>query len=370
MGFSLLLLLGIGLHWSLKNRGPAAAASSLTATPLAASSRQSLSKSEKPHREGTSGPRTLRGKYCENAHGTTCSTQWPSRDPTGRVLADAAGEVLALRQLRDLIRIHPTWSTAQIEERLAEKLYTPARKKLIQNAFDWVIKHLSEEISSRPATLLSDGEKRQLMERLARIQLEMPPPASVYADAPDLLTKNTVYYERTSSGELRLRVGGAYLINATSWYNLIFTFGHEISHSIDPCEARQAGIVPTIYQNLTQCFVSMGWVDSRHAACEKGEQVSEVFADWVATELAAKALEESGRSYSASEKTQSAINFARDLCAQTSSPDYLKSFTHQLPQVRIGSIIGQSPSVRKVLGCARPVVRGYCNWNGDKERTP
>src|SRR5690606_30559841 len=149
---------------------------------------------------------SLKGRYCENPHGTTCSMSWPSTDPTGRVLSDAAGEVLALRQLRDLIHDHPDWTTSQIEEELARKLYTPARRKRLQKAFDWVIFHLSEYVSERPGSIFDEEEKKSLLERLKRIQLEIPPPAGVYADAPDLLTKNAVYYERTPQGVLRLRV--------------------------------------------------------------------------------------------------------------------------------------------------------------------
>ena len=313
--------------------------------------------------------------YCENPHGATCSTQWPSVDPTGKVQSDVTGEVLALRKLRDIIRKNPTWQSEQIDEELAQILYTPKRTALIRSAFDWVIKNMSDFILERPAEVLSQNEKTQILDRILKIKLEIPPPASVYQNAPDLLTKNTVYYERTSQGEMKLRIGGAYLLNATSWYNLVFTFAHEIAHSIDPCEMKFANLVPAIYEPLTKCFVKMAWVHPDFAHCKKGEQVSEVFSDWMATQMATRALIERGQEYSPKEKVQSAVNFARDLCEQSTSPDTLNTLFHQAPQVRVGSIIGQSPYVRGAIGCSRKVVRSYCEMNlelhkGQNEEAP
>lgn len=303
---------------------------------------------------------SLREKYCENPHGATCSSRWPSVDPTGRVLPDVTGEVLALRQLRRIIRSHPDWSTTQVDEDLAKKLYTPERIEVLEKVFESVLKEIFTFLQDLPPSVLSFQEKEALIEQVKRIRLETPPPAKVYFDAPDLFTKNTVYYERTSRGELRLRIGGAYLLSASSLYNLMFTLAHEVAHSIDPCEASYAKISPKIYQPLMGCFVRMGWVKREDVHCRKGEQVSEVFADWLATEITVRVLEKRALNYTSTQKVKSVINFSRDLCEQSSSPDRLHIYSHRAPQVRIGSIIGQSPFVRKVVGCDRVVVRNYC----------
>lgn len=306
---------------------------------------------------------SLKEKYCENPHGITCSSPWPSIDPTGRVLPDVTGEVLALRQLRRIIRSHPDWSTVQVDEDLAQKLYTPERIEAVEKVFDAVLKEISNFLLTRSPSVLSSQEKQALIDQVKRIKLETPPPAEVYSDAPDLFTKNTVYYERTSGGVLRLRIGGAYLLSASSLYNLMFTLAHEVAHSIDPCEASYAKVSPKIYEPLMGCFVRMGWVKREDVHCRKGEQVSEVFADWLATEVTIRVLEARSLNYSSEQKTKSVINFARDLCEQSTSPDRLHIYSHRAPQVRIGSIIGQSPFVRKVVGCERVIVRNYCQMN-------
>src|SRR5690606_28292980 len=103
--------------------------------------------------------------------------------------------------------------------------------------------------------------------RISQIILELPPPASIYSDAADLITKNTVYYERTAQNVLRLRMGGAYLLNTTSWFNLIYTFSHELAHAIDPCEVKQAGMHLNSYDQLIACFISAGWVEKNRSQC-------------------------------------------------------------------------------------------------------
>lgn len=303
---------------------------------------------------------SLKSKYCRNPYATTCAVPWPSQDPTGKVQSDVTAEVLALRHLRDLIRRNPSWTSSEIEEELVLKLYTPKRRAYIEDAFNWVTKNMMVYIEQSSDETFSPDEKESLIRRISEIQLEIPPPAQVYSDAPELLTKNTIYYERTSDGRLRLRLGGAYLLNSTSWYNLIFTFAHEVAHAIDPCEAKHARITPKIYDGLVSCFVSVGWVAPDRAHCGPGEQVSEVFADWLAAEIGARAIDARGSQYTETEKVKAAINLSRDLCEQNSSPDSLSMFSHQHPKTRIGSILGQNPSLRKGLGCENETRKRYC----------
>lgn len=302
----------------------------------------------------------LRSRYCANAYNTTCSAPWPSIDPTGKVNPDVKGEIRALRLMRNLIRENPSWTSEQVQERLAEEIYTEDRRKGAEDAFKWVISSVQTFITDQEPGVFSPEEKARLLDRISQIHLELPPPASTYSDAADLITKNTAYYERTSKNLLRLRIGGAYLLNTTSWFNIVYTLSHEVAHSFDPCEAAHASILPKAYQELVSCFVSVGWVEKSRASCGPNEQISEVFADWVASQLLGHAISEFGKNYSATDRTNAAINAAHDLCDEPTG-DTLNLLTHQDPEVRIGSVVGKSPTVLQALGCPSTSYQ-YCHF--------
>jgi hypothetical protein len=304
----------------------------------------------------------LQIQYCKYPLPTTCETQWPSVDPTGRVWSDVSGEVRALRKLRGIIHAHPDWTSEAVQVELTNNIYTVERREKVNEVFLWVQSTLMQYISDQPPHLFSDVEKQTLLTQLKKIKLELPPPISVYADAIDLVTKNTVYYERTQNGDLRLRVGGAYLINTTSWYNLIFTFAHELAHAIDPCEIQQINTLPSPYKGLISCFVNSGWVTKDKTQCGSDEHISEVFADWLAASIVGQSIATKGKSYSLTNKTRAAINAVRDLCEQFSGPDSLNLRSHQRPGVRIGSIVGRNPSVRKALQCKNDIPLNYCHF--------
>lgn len=308
----------------------------------------------------------LRHLYCANPFRVTCGTEWPSLDPTGKVRPDVTGEVRALRFMRDLIQEHPHWTSEQVQEELARRIYTDVRRRRAEDGFRWVLRELRAWIRARPDRVLSPAEKDGLLERLDRLTLELPPPATVYGDAIDLITKNTVYYERTPQGALRLRIGGAYLLNATSWFNVVYTFAHEVAHAIDPCEAEHGGVRPRAYEPLIACFVKSGWVDPARSRCGPNEQISEIFADWIAAELVGRAIEETGRDYAPDDRARAAINAGRDLCEQIAA-DPLNLHTHQHPQLRIGTIIGRSVAVRRALACRNLGGPAYCRLQAPEE---
>lgn len=304
---------------------------------------------------------SLNQSYCGDPFQATCNTSWPSADPTGYVRPDVTGEIRALRVMRRLMRENPTWTAEQVQESLGESIYTEERRARVQNAFAWVVSELRSFLESQTDAVLSEEEKANLIRQVGRISLELPPPVSVYADAADIITKNTVYYERTPRDTLRLRMGGAYLLTSSSWYNIVYTFAHEVAHSIDPCEAKYAGIWPRTYDKLISCFVDSGWVQKDRAECGPNEQISEVFADWIASELISRALGEFGKEYSSQDKTKSVINAVRDLCEQPVG-ESLDFRQHQEPDIRIGSILGKNPSVRAGLGCTPLKKHRYCRF--------
>jgi hypothetical protein len=101
-----------------------------------------------------------------------------------------------------------------------------------------------------------------------------------------------VYYERFADGRMRLRVGGAYLLSAKSWFNLVFTLAHELGHAIDPCELRVARLPLPAYDRLGACLLADGLVASREtrAECGQDDQLSEAFSDWLAVQVTADVL--------------------------------------------------------------------------------
>ena len=264
--------------------------------------------------------------------------------------------------MRNLIRENPNWTSEQVQARLAQLIYTDSRRKRIEDAFRWVMKALRKYIENQPENVFTAAERQAILDRLAGITLEMPPPDSVYSDAADLITKNTVYYERTPQNTLRLRLGGAYLLNTTSWFNIVYTLSHEIAHAIAPCETNQAGITPKSYEKLLACFVSAGWVEPNRTECGPNEQISEVFADWIAAGIVGLAIEEAGKNYSPDELASAAINATRDLCEQPQSMERFNLNLHQSPKIRIGLIMGQNPVVRRALKCHSAPPDRYCDF--------
>lgn len=303
-------------------------------------------------------------RYCKNPYEVTCANgSRPTQDPTGVVNLEVASEVRALRQLRAIVRAHPDWTSKQVEEELARVIYTEKRRNRVESAFVWVRSQLEGAIQRQPDAVFSDEEKAALRERVRSVKLEMPPPAEVYADAVDLFTKNTLYYERTVQGVLRLRVGGAFLLNVSSWFNLVFSLAHEFAHAIDPCEMEAAHRVPRAYPDLVSCFVKTGWVEESRSRCGPNEQVSEVFADWMATEVLSAALVMVEDGYSLEDRVRSVVNSVRDLCEDPTDTDTQNLSNHQSPRVRIDEIVGRAPKVRVALGCEKKKTPlNYCHF--------
>jgi hypothetical protein len=336
-------------------------ASVLLHDPIAESAEQGESEEERLARE-----RRFANRYCEDAYAVTCAR--PTRatvDPTGKVDLQITGEVRALRVLRKIIATHPEWGSKQIEEELVSQIYTDKRTNRIDAAYRWVKEQLIAVINRQSDGVFSQAEKKTLLERIERVALDMPPPASKYSDAPDIFTKNAIYYERTPEGVIRLRVGGAYLMNISSWFNLVFTMAHEFAHAIDPCELSAARALPESYGRLISCFIKAGWVDPARSSCKGNEQVSETFADWLAAEAVSSALLGTAKEYGLRDRVNAAVNSVRDLCEEPVTVDVLSDYNHPLPEIRIRGVFGGNPRIRKALQCApsRKESAKYCEFS-------
>ena len=316
----------------------------------------------KPSGAGTAHERS---SLCNSFYGTICKKSGESRDPTGIVRPDIEGEIEALRIYEEIIRQHRDWTSDQVDEELVKVIYTPERRGRIESAFRWVRQTLERVIDRERRTVFTAQEKTMLKQRIRGTRLELPPPAALYADEPDIFTKNEVFYERTMDGQTRMRVGGAYLFTSKSWFNVIFTLAHEFGHAIDPCELRSAGLSFPAYDRLTACFLQFGWVPlhkDRSTECGENDQLSEIFADWLAVRVTAAALKTFATEFHATQLVGAAVNAVRDLCEQDDPQLEVDLTNHPAPQFRIESIFGRNPKVREILGCGPAPGSEYCSF--------
>jgi hypothetical protein len=312
----------------------------------------------------------IRINPCVDLHSYVC-TLARSEDPTGDVRHDSEGEVEVLRIYENIVRTKKRMSPEKADELLVRQIYTPERTKRIRDLFAKAKTHLLKFIDSQPFQALTEYDKSILRSRVSKVQLELPPPASVYADEPDLFTRNDVYYERTSDGVVRIRMGGALFFTVRSKFNLAFTMTHELAHSIDPCELRSDKIDILAYHGLSECFGAP--VESIANECSSKGKLSEIFADWVATHVVAEILADTAPSFTQSQIHSAVYNTVRDLCRDeaddSSDSEEGLSSSHPNGAYRVNQIFGQHPTIRKLLGCkdpsgpSLPGVPSYCFWS-------
>lgn len=303
------------------------------------------------------------GNLCQNIYRLVCQKTPSTNDPTGTVRSDIEGEKLALRLYADIIHAHRDWHIDQIDEEMAIQTFTPAKRGRIEAAFRLAKSTIEKFIDQQASSVFTRREKQLIKTRLKKTKLELPPPASIYSDEPDLLTKNEIYYERTSDGKMRLRVGGAYVFLAKSWFNILFTLAHELAHSIDPCEIRAARLSFPAYNYLAACFIQNGLIATRidRSECGANDQLSETFADWMAVQVTASALKDFATEFHGPQIVDAARNSVRDLCEQDSQQNDIGTEFHPSPSVRISKIFGDNPQIRSLLGCeGEPIGPAYC----------
>ncbi len=308
--------------------------------------------------------REYQPKYCDNVYQLFCQKRGVSQDPTGFVHPDIDGEMQALKIYKDIIRQHRDWNVEQIDEELVHQIFNPKRREQVLTAARWVKRQIENFISRQPRSVFNAQEKRQILSRIRKTELELPPPISLYADEPDLFTRNEVYYQRTLDGKMRLRVGGAFLLIAKSWFNLVFTLAHEWAHSIDPCEIRSAHLSFPAYDRLTACLLQRGLIISHktRSECQENDQLSETFADWIAVQITADALASFSTEFQTDQIINAARNSVRDLCEQDEDIE-IDTLSYPAPRVRIEGIFGNNPHIRHLLGCTLPKKEpSYCTF--------
>lgn len=297
---------------------------------------------------------------CQDLYSWICHQKDETNDLTGTVNSDIVGEKQAAGIYQKLVKQHPDWTVETIDEVLVKEIYTDKRRARVKSAFQWTKQSLKEFFNKQEGFSLR--EKTKIMALLNQVELQLPPPASIYNDEPDLFTKGEVYYERTQDGKLRLRVGGAYLLTVKSWFNLVFTLAHELAHAVDPCEIHHYNYSFSAYKKLTSCFIRNGMVEASRNRTECGahDQLSESFADWIAAHVIANTLRFYSTEFSEDQILNAARNSIRDLCSQDDDASELDIELHPSPKVRIGKIFGQNPEVRYQLGCTE--FTSYCTF--------
>lgn len=314
-------------------------------------------------------PMSFRDSLCEEFYRTVCETNNVVSDPTGSVEPDIKGEVEALRMYEKIIHQHPDWSNEQVDEELVSRIYTPRRKKMLFEIFDWTQKQMIKFIEMQPEQTITALSKNELIRRLRLITLEVPPPASLYANEPDLFTKNDVYYESFPGDKKVIRVGGAYLLSAKSWFNRVFTIAHEMSHAIDPCELEAGNVQIEGYRKLLLCFQSEKNTGSNQVkhGCSKNSYLGELFSDWLSSQITVYALEfYSSRFKDSDELSKAVINSVKDLCSEDSWLDQNME-SHPEARIRVEKVFGRNPALRRLLGCAKGLKNpSYCSFEGKR----
>ncbi len=342
------LVLSLVVLWSLlatKPRGelPSGIVSAGGGTPTAA-----------PRTPSAEAPSAKSKMKCADLFQLACLRRGVTVDPSGAVQPNVRGELEALRLYETIIHDNPEWTSEQVDEELVKKIYTERRRTIMLETFRWVAREMKRVIDHKPDNVLTRAVKKKLKQRIDTTYLELPPPASIYASEPDLFTKNEMYFESLENNRRVIRVGGAYLLTAKSWFNRVFTLSHELAHAIDPCELRADKIDPAAYRRLARCFYQQKIIlkDPEQHRCGTKNQLGEAFADWMAAEITATAMEHyKERLKTHDDIVHSAINAVRDLCDQESWVAEGDTDLYPDPAVRIAKIFAHNPKIQKFLQC-------------------
>lgn len=328
----------------------------------------SLPRSSEIIRNPAATEKGLSTQVCKNLHTSICSRKKMVQDPTGIVKPEIFGEREAQKLLMRLSSDHRDWTSKEIQTELAKQIYTPTRTARLRSAFEWSKYAIENYIDKQSPTALSKNEKQVLRQIIKATNLVLPPPADLYADTPDLFVKSDVFYLQQENGVRELRVGGAFLISVTSFFNMVFTFSHELAHAIDPCELAKEKIVLAPYKNLRTCFIQNDLVSMspERTECSHNDQLSETFADWLAVHITADALLKYATEFDQEQLLHAAMNSVRDLCEDDQDRYEIDTSLHPSPSTRIEKIFAANPKVRKAIGCADDYSRIFCSFNGTK----
>lgn len=284
---------------------------------------------------------------------------------TSEIFAEVVSQAASTGEEGEKRAIYP--ATLEQKDRLEEifsaKVYTETRIARLTAAFEWTRHEVLQWIQEQPERILSSSEKKLMTSLVKRVRLDLPPLRIFDPDHPDILLRSDILFESLDEATGRLILGGAFVLGADSWFALVFAFGHELGHALDPChfESHQHRVLAM--DRLSACFVEKQWVKARRSRvkCGANDQLSEVFSDWLATEMVSRALLRFSARMTRQEVRAALVNAVRDLCTDPT----LKTAEASLyapDAVRIHEIFFAHPLLRKVLRCRNrlPLYRNRC----------
>jgi hypothetical protein len=284
---------------------------------------------------------------------------------TSEIFAEVVNQATSTGEEGEKRAIFPATQEQQerLEEIFSAKVYTDARVARLTAAFEWTRREVLQWIQEQPERILSISEKRLMVSFVKRVRLDLPPLRIFDPDHPDILLRSDILFESLDEATGRLILGGAFVLGADSWFALVFAFAHELGHALDPChfESHQHRVLAM--DRLSACFVEKQWVKARRSRikCGANDQLSEVFSDWLATEMVSRALLRFSARMTRQEVRAALVNSVRDLCTDPT----LKTSEASLyapDSVRIHEIFFAHPLLRKVLRCRNrlPLYRNRC----------
>ncbi len=278
---------------------------------------------------------------CQDLFTTFC------QDADLPISTDPTGEVWSENEAFDRLQ---TLRKTLSPQKLMRTLYSDRRVLEIRRTERWVRQEILRWIERQMSSSLNLRDRKELRQRILAVRLEIP---SSLPQSPELLVHGA-FYESHKQGRpwlSQIRLGGAYVLGTTSQSNWVFTLAHEFAHSIDPCELRASGWTPPALEKLNGCLLGSGVVqmpNDRHE-CLTRDQLSEVFADWLATEILVAWLEHYGKEYPTPQRWALVRNSVRDLCPPPNSD--FDSEWHPETRTRINRILGENAKIRNYLGC-------------------
>lgn len=248
-------------------------------------------------------------------------------------------------------------------------------KKLNDEVFPLLAEHIARVVAS----LIPDSPSRQMiLAKLAGVHYggdACLPLLFGSANLPSIAHIGAFYDPDNNS----VRICRGFFGANTSLYPLYNTVAHEMTHSIDPCALMQANPdqpkVKTLrsrdelspWANVIACLRDTKSTGARNLASNldadscAADQVTEAFADFVATEVMGQLIEEG--TLGPKERTPQAMeagiaNIWRYTCR---APTLGKDDPHPSPQLRIDRLTAVHPVIRSALGCSPlPKNRVYC----------